>query len=127
LYGTRYPTVIYWGLRDLKYPRFVVFTLAGMLPWTLMLAAIGFQLSGHIDQFDDWLKEAKNLIFSGVVSIVAVVYLRHRFKKKIAAPEAALPENGPGLREVAPAPPASSPDANPSVSQVGSSVKGASR
>jgi membrane protein DedA with SNARE-associated domain len=82
LYGTRYPAVIYWGLRDLSYPRFLSFTIVGLLPWTLMLAAIGFQLSGHIDQFDDWLKEAKNLIFGVVLTIGTLLYLRHRLKPK---------------------------------------------
>jgi membrane protein DedA with SNARE-associated domain len=85
LYGTRYPTVIYWGLRDLSYPKFVSYTLAGMLPWTLMLAAIGFKLSGHIDQFDDWLKEAKNLIFGGVLTACALFYLRHKLVRKAPA------------------------------------------
>jgi membrane protein DedA with SNARE-associated domain len=93
LYGTRYPAVIYWGLRDLSYPRFLGFTLAGLLPWTLLLAGIGFQLSGHIDQFDDWLKEAKNVIFGGVLTLAALLYLRHRLARKapssVAAPSAA--------------------------------------
>lgn len=87
LYGTRYPTVIYWGLRDLSYPTFVSYTLAGMLPWTLLLAAVGFKLSGHLDQFDDWLKEAKNLIFGGVVAVCGLLYLRHRLFRKTPAPD----------------------------------------
>jgi hypothetical protein len=74
--------VIYWGLRDLSFPRFLSFTLTGILPWTLLLAAIGFQLSGHIDQFDDWLKEAKNIIFGAVLTVVALLYLRHRLNRK---------------------------------------------
>lgn len=82
LYGTRYPAVIYWGLRDLSFPRFLSFTLAGMFPWALMLATVGFQLSGHIDQFDDWLKEAKNVIFGGVLAVATVLYLRHRLRRK---------------------------------------------
>ena len=82
LYGTRYPTVIYWGLRDLPFPKFVCYTLAGMLPWTLMLAVIGFQLSGYIDQFDDWLKEAKNLIFGGVLTVCVLWYLYRKFARK---------------------------------------------
>jgi membrane protein DedA with SNARE-associated domain len=97
LYGTRYPTVIYWGLRDLSYPKFVSYTLAGMLPWTLLLAAIGFKLSGHIDQFDDWLKEAKNLIFGGVVMVCALLYLRHRFVRK--APTAEEPPSSADARD----------------------------
>jgi membrane protein DedA with SNARE-associated domain len=85
LYGTRYPTVIYWGLRDLSYPKFVSYTLVGMIPWTLLLAAIGFQLSGHIDQFDDWLKEAKNVIFGGVLAVGLLLYMRHRLSRKTSS------------------------------------------
>lgn len=91
LYGTRYPTVIYWGLRDLSYLKFVSYTLAGMVPWTLVLAAIGFKLSGHIDQFDDWLREAKNLIFGGVVVGCVLLYLRHRLVRKAPATGEAPP------------------------------------
>jgi membrane protein DedA with SNARE-associated domain len=94
LYGTRYPAVIYWGLRDLPYPRFLGFTLAGLLPWTLLLATIGFQLSGHIDQFDDWLKEAKNVIFGAVLTVAAVLYLRHRLTRK---PPASVEPASPSL------------------------------
>lgn len=116
LYGTRYPTVIYWGLRDLSYPKFVSYTLVGMLPWTLMLAVIGFQLSGHIDQFDDWLKEAKNLIFGGVIAVCALLYLRHRFSRKshavAEAPASEAPVPGhvePVQRQTSGAPHAPSP------------------
>ena len=103
LYGTRYPAVIYWGLRDLSYPRFLSFTFVGLLPWTLMLATVGFQLSGHIDQFDDWLKEAKNLIFGGVLTLGTLLYLRHRLKQK-STPTAEPPSSGPlGHGELSPA------------------------
>jgi membrane protein DedA with SNARE-associated domain len=95
LYGTRYPTVIYWGLRDLTYPRFVSYTLVGMVPWTLLLAGIGFQLSGHIDQFDDWLKEAKNVIFGGVLAVGLLLYLWHRFSRKTSAASEPLPTVAP--------------------------------
>jgi membrane protein DedA with SNARE-associated domain len=101
LYGTRYPTVIYWGLRDLSYPKFVSYTLVGMVPWTLLLAAIGFQLSGHIDQFDDWLKEAKNAIFSGVLALGILLYLRHRFSQKMSATSEPLSSVGPEQTEPA--------------------------
>jgi membrane protein DedA with SNARE-associated domain len=102
LYGTRYPAVIYWGLRDLSYPRFLSFTIVGLLPWTLMLAAVGFQLSGHIDQFVGWLKVAKNLIFGGVLTIGALLYLRHRLKRQ-ATPTTCHPTSDPhGQIELSP-------------------------
>jgi membrane protein DedA with SNARE-associated domain len=102
LYGTRYPAVIYWGLRDLSYPRFLGFTLAGLLPWTIVLAATGFQLSGHIDQFDDWLKEAKNIIFGGVVTVASLLYLRYRLIRK--APASVEPQTASTLPQILPNP-----------------------
>jgi membrane protein DedA with SNARE-associated domain len=111
LYGTRYPTVIYWGLRDLSFPKFVSYTLFGMIPWTLMLAAIGFQLSGHIDQFDDWLKEAKNLIFGGVLAVCALLYVRHKFFNKKPVAVEAISTAVPGQVGTAPHPTSASANA----------------
>lgn len=100
LYGTRYPAVIYWGLRGLSYPRFLGFILAGILPWTLMLSGIGFQLSGHIDQFDDWLKDAKNIIFGAVVTGGILLYTRHRLTRK--PPVSPNPASPPTLEQITP-------------------------
>jgi membrane protein DedA with SNARE-associated domain len=124
LYGTRYPVVIYWGLRDLSFPRFLSFTLAGILPWTLLLAAIGFQLSGHIDQFDDWLKEAKNIIFGAVLTVATLLFLRYRLNRKTPAsletpptqsvpqtPETSELQTGPLIAE---SPKATQPSGRPS-------------
>lgn len=116
LYGTRYPAVIYWGLRDLSYPRFLGFTLAGLLPWTLLLAAIGFQLSGHIDQFDDWLKEAKNVIFGGVVTVASLLYLRYRMTRR--APVSAAAPSAPPLPPVSTNPPEATASQTGAVSPV---------
>ncbi len=84
-YGTRYPTIIFWGLQHLNYPRFWAAIGAGLIPWATLLSAIGYALWTHISEFDDRLKEAKNWILGGVV-ILVVLYLVSKLLKKKAAP-----------------------------------------
>ncbi len=90
LYGTRYPTIIFWGLQSLSYPRFYVSILAGLLPWASALVGVGFTLSNHLDDFDEWLLEAKHWIL-GVIAVIALIaYVRHRLHRNIPS----HPESG---------------------------------
>lgn len=84
LYGTRYPTIIFWGLRSISYPKFISFILVGLLPWAALLSSIGFRLWKHIDDFDDWLAEAKNWIFGSVVLAVLIILLRKWLRNRRA-------------------------------------------
>lgn len=81
LYGTRYPTIIFWGLQSLSYARFYISILAGLLPWAAALVGVGFTLSNHLDDFDDWLLEAKHWILGGIALIALLAYARHRLHK----------------------------------------------
>jgi len=85
LYGTRYPTIVYWGLQRLSYPRFYAAINAGLLPWAVILATIGYKLFHYIDDFDDWLAEAKHWIFGAVVIAVLVFLIKRRFTARAAA------------------------------------------
>ncbi len=82
LYGTRYPTIIYWGLQSLSYPRFYAAVNAGLLPWAAFLATIGYKLSHYIYDFDDWLAEAKNYIFGAVVVAIILYILKRKLSRK---------------------------------------------
>jgi len=82
LYGTRYPTIIYWGLQSLSYPRFYAAVNAGLLPWAAFLATIGYKLSHYIYDFDDWLAEAKNYIFGAVVFAIILYILKRKLSRK---------------------------------------------
>lgn len=82
LYGTRYPTIIYWGLQSLSYPRFYAAINAGLLPWAALLATIGYKLFNHLNDFDDWLAEAKNWIFGAVVLAILLYILKRKLSKK---------------------------------------------
>jgi membrane protein DedA with SNARE-associated domain len=82
LYGTRYPTIIYWGLQSLSYPRFYAAINAGLLPWATLLATIGYNLFNHLNDFDDWLAEAKNWIFGAVILALLLYILKKKLSKK---------------------------------------------
>lgn len=92
LYGTRYPTIIYWGLQNLSYSRFLTCINAGLITWAALLATTGYKLFHYINDFDDWLSEAKNWIF-GAVIVAILLYLA---KKKLThKPAQAAPESTP--------------------------------
>jgi membrane protein DedA with SNARE-associated domain len=88
LYGTRYPTIVYWGLQRLSYPKFYTIINAGLLPWAAILATIGYKLFNHLDVFDDWLAEAKHWIFGAVLLAVLLFFINKKIAKKaVITPE----------------------------------------
>jgi len=98
LYGTRYPTIIYWGLQSLSYPRFYAAVNAGLLPWAAFLATIGYKLSHYIYDFDDWLAEAKNYIFGAVVFAIILYILKRKLSRKtvpVAVPDKSVTSTPP--------------------------------
>ncbi len=86
LYGTRYPTIIFWGLQHISYPRFYTAISAGLLPWAAILASIGYALSNRIEDFDDWLLEAKHWILGAIFVAIVIYFIKKRLFKKSAAP-----------------------------------------
>jgi membrane protein DedA with SNARE-associated domain len=82
LYGTRYPTIIYWGLQKLSYTRFYAAISAGLFPWASILTVTGYKLFHYLDDFDDWLAEAKNFIFGGVVILILLYVVKRKLSKK---------------------------------------------
>lgn len=98
LYGTRYPTIIYWGLQSLSYPRFYAAINAGLLPWAALLATIGYKLFHYLEDFDDWLAEAKNYIFGAVIVAIILYIIKKKLSRKkeaSAAPDKSLNSTPP--------------------------------
>lgn len=98
LYGTRYPTIIYWGLQSLSYPRFYAAVNVGLLPWATLLATIGYKLSHYIYDFDDWLAEAKNYIFGAVVFAIILYVIKRKLSRKtvpVAVPDKSVTSTPP--------------------------------
>ncbi len=86
LYGTRYPTIIFWGLQNLSYPRFLASICTGMFPWATLLGGIGYALWKHMREFDDRLYEVKNWIFGGVIVAIIMYFVARKFRRKTAPP-----------------------------------------
>ena len=86
LYGTRYPTIIFWGLQGISYPRFYMAILAGLVPWATMLSSIGYVLFHYLLDFDDWLKSAKNWI-TGAVILAVLIYVFRSWRRKKNQPQ----------------------------------------
>lgn len=49
LYGTRYPTLIFWGLQRLTYPRFWFTDGVGLVLWAILLTWLGHLLGDQMD------------------------------------------------------------------------------
>ncbi|NBV85288.1 MAG: hypothetical protein EBS01_03260 [Verrucomicrobia bacterium] len=104
LYGTRYPTIIFWGLQHLSYRSFFAAISTGLIPWATMLSVIGYVLWTHISEFDDRLREAKYWILGGVLVVVVLYVASKLFQKKGVSTAPAAPES-PGVKSAASEPP----------------------
>lgn len=49
LYGTRYPTIIFWGLQRISYARFWFTDGVGLVLWALLLTWLGHLLGDQMD------------------------------------------------------------------------------
>jgi membrane protein DedA with SNARE-associated domain len=62
IYGTRIATMLYWGVRRLPLPTFVLIDLAGCAVWATLLGAVGYGASsgamlliGEVKRVELWL------------------------------------------------------------------------
>jgi membrane-associated protein len=85
VYGTRTVSMIYWGVRKLKFLHFFLFDFVGCILWATLLIALGYFLSqsaaaiiGKVKRIEVWLLAA--LLLSAVFFVCrryfAQLYLR---------------------------------------------------
>jgi membrane protein DedA with SNARE-associated domain len=62
LYGTRIATMVFWGVRRLSFPRFVLIDLVGCAVWAALLGTLGYAASrgamiilGEVKRVEFWL------------------------------------------------------------------------
>jgi membrane protein DedA with SNARE-associated domain len=60
------------GVARMPLARFVVYTLAGCIPWVLALAIIGREVGDRWDEWKDYLHYLDYVVIAGIV--IAVVY-----------------------------------------------------
>ena len=66
------------GVARMPLGRFVVFTVAGSIPWVLMLAIVGREVGDRWDQWRDYLHYADYAIVAAIVIGVAYLIIRRR-------------------------------------------------
>jgi membrane protein DedA with SNARE-associated domain len=72
------------GIARMNFPRFVLFTFLGSLPWCFVLALIGQRLGENWKDVGTWLHRFDYLIILVVLVLVAL-YLWHHFREERAA------------------------------------------
>jgi membrane protein DedA with SNARE-associated domain len=72
------------GIARMDFPRFVLFTFVGSLPWCFVLALIGQSLGEHWKDVGTWLHRFDYLVIVAVLVLVAL-FLRHHFREERAA------------------------------------------
>lgn len=67
------------GISGMNFPRFVIYTFLGSLPWCFFLTYLGVKLGEHWEDLKIWFHRADVLVVAAIA--VAVLYLWHRSKK----------------------------------------------
>jgi membrane protein DedA with SNARE-associated domain len=71
LYGTRYPTITFWGLQKLSWSRFLLADALGLFPWAVLLTSLGYVFEHQLEA----LKQNVILVQRGLLGVVIVVAL----------------------------------------------------
>jgi membrane protein DedA with SNARE-associated domain len=66
------------GAARMPLGRFAVFTLAGSIPWVLMLAIVGREVGDRWDQWKDYLHYADYAVLAAIVIGIAYLLIRRR-------------------------------------------------
>ncbi|MEA3207093.1 MAG: hypothetical protein QOE70_150 [Chthoniobacter sp.] len=91
LYGTRTPSLVFWGMQGLSTPKFLAIEVLAFSLWASFLAAVGYLLSdaataviGRVKNLDRWLFGALVMVAAWVL---AARYLtRYEIRKRLPPP-----------------------------------------
>ncbi len=73
------------GIARMNFKKFVFYSFVGSLPWTAMLAYVGYALGSDWDEIGSWFRGMDYLIIGGL--IVLVIWYVYRFRKQKSVPE----------------------------------------
>jgi membrane protein DedA with SNARE-associated domain len=82
LYGTRYPTLIFWGLQKLSLLRFWLADLTGLIPWALLLACLGYVFDDRLEALKHNVVLAQRLLLAALVLGITVWVFVSKMRKK---------------------------------------------
>lgn len=96
LYGSRYPSLTFWGLQKLSFAKFLLANIAGLFPWGTFLTCLGYfgwdqleALKSRIVHFQQLLAA---LVLLGIVVAITLSSLR---KRRTAIPPQKQPQDAP--------------------------------
>lgn len=69
------------GMARMNFARFFTYSLAGTLPWTLVLTWAGYKLGEHWDALRPWMHKADLVVGAGLVVLIAA-FLYWRLKRR---------------------------------------------
>jgi membrane protein DedA with SNARE-associated domain len=75
LYGTRYPSVIFWGLQKLSYPKFWFTNGVGLVLWAGLLTALGYYLGDQMDKLKAMVLHAQEGLLAAVAGGIGLYVL----------------------------------------------------
>ncbi len=94
LYGTRYPSLLFWGLQKLSYGRFYLTNGTGLVMWALALTGLGYFFGDHLEtlkqqvfRFQQWLLAAVVLLIIGFVIVRNLQKKRRARRVDVRTPE----------------------------------------
>ena len=91
LYGTRYPSVIFWGLQKLSYPKFWFTDGVGLVLWAMLLTGLGYFLGDQMDELKAMVLHAQEGLLGAVAGAIGLYvlwrWMQHR--KQVQRPQAA--------------------------------------
>ncbi|MBI3450665.1 MAG: DedA family protein [Acidobacteria bacterium] len=89
VYGTRLPTMFFWGVLGLSFTRFFLLDVFGCLLWSTLLAGAGFALSesasalvGEVKRVEIWLLTA---LIAGVLVLLVMRLIARR--RRVSSPQ----------------------------------------
>ena len=91
IYGTRNPSLVFWGIQRLPWGKFYTIEILALTIWGSFLTALGYLLSnvaavliGRIKSFEHWMLGALGIIVLG--ALATRLFTRYEIRKRLLPP-----------------------------------------
>ncbi len=82
VYGTKNPSMVFWGLQGLPFARFTAVDALGCAIGTFLFSGLGYVVSGSAEVLVGRVRRIELWLLGAVVAGVAIVYVVHRVTKR---------------------------------------------
>lgn len=66
------------GISKMNFPRFVIYTFLGSLPWSLLLTYLGYKMGQHWESLKFWFHRLDILIAVSIIALILYLWLRRK-------------------------------------------------